>query len=70
MFTGQDPDGKGYRIRAHLAEIIALLGPPPRDLINRGGRSHLYFNKDGIYNFFLNRKCLPFVVDRIINIHL
>jgi serine/threonine-protein kinase SRPK3 len=29
MFHGNDPDGKGYSTRAHLAEVIGTLGPPP-----------------------------------------
>lgn len=70
MFTAQDPDGEGYRIRAHLAEIIALLGLPPLDLVDRGGRSHLYFNKDGMYSFFYELKRFPFVINRIANIQL
>ncbi|KAJ5513879.1 hypothetical protein N7463_003431 [Penicillium fimorum] len=28
MFIGMDPDGKGYSTRAHLAEMIGILGPP------------------------------------------
>jgi serine/threonine-protein kinase SRPK3 len=35
LFTGYDPEAKTYRGRAHLAEIIALLGPPPSDLLAR-----------------------------------
>jgi len=33
LFTGRDPETHTYRSAAHLAEIIALLGPPPADLI-------------------------------------
>lgn len=47
LFYGQDPDGKGYSTRAHLAEVIALLGPPPLDLIEQGVRSDEFFTKDG-----------------------
>jgi serine/threonine protein kinase len=47
MFYGEDPDGRGYSTRAHLAEVIALLGPPPLDLIKRGARSDEFFTKDG-----------------------
>ncbi|RMD42214.1 hypothetical protein DV735_g2902, partial [Chaetothyriales sp. CBS 134920] len=39
LFTGQDPEFQTYRSRAHLAEIIKLLGPPPPDLLARGNLS-------------------------------
>jgi hypothetical protein len=38
MFHGNDPDGKGYSTRAHLVEVIGLLGPP-LDLLQKGVRS-------------------------------
>lgn len=47
LFYGEDPDGKGYSPRAHLAELMALLGPPPLDLIKRGARSGEFFTEDG-----------------------
>lgn len=47
LFYGEDPDGKGYSTRAHLAEVMALLGPPPLDLIKRGARSGEFFTGDG-----------------------
>ncbi|KAI9930788.1 hypothetical protein MW887_011546 [Aspergillus wentii] len=47
MFYGNDPDGKGYCTRAHLAETIAILGPPPLDMLERGKRSHEFFTEDG-----------------------
>lgn len=47
MFYGDDPDGKGYSTRAHLAEIISLLGLPPLDLIQRGVRSREFFSEAG-----------------------
>jgi serine/threonine-protein kinase SRPK3 len=53
LFYGQDPDGKGYSTRAHLAEVIALLGPPPLDLIKRGVRSNEFFTKEGMYHTWL-----------------
>lgn len=31
----------------HLARMIALLGPPPADLIERGGVSEWYFGEEG-----------------------
>ncbi|CEL08702.1 hypothetical protein ASPCAL11847 [Aspergillus calidoustus] len=47
MFYGDDPTGIGYSTRAHLAEVIALLGPPPLDMISRGVRSREFFSEDG-----------------------
>ncbi|KAH8433712.1 uncharacterized protein LDX57_011346 [Aspergillus melleus] len=47
LFYGNDPDGKGYSTRAHLAEVISILGPPPLDMLQRGKRSHEFFTNDG-----------------------
>ncbi|RDW61699.1 uncharacterized protein DSM5745_10371 [Aspergillus mulundensis] len=49
LFYGNDPDGKGYSTRAHLAEVIALLGPPPLDMLQRGKRSREFFTEDGTW---------------------
>ncbi|OBT73931.1 hypothetical protein VF21_07425 [Pseudogymnoascus sp. 05NY08] len=49
MFYGNDPDGKGYSTRAHLAEVIGMLGPPPTDLLKRGIRSDEFFTEDGTW---------------------
>ncbi|KAL3460392.1 hypothetical protein BJX64DRAFT_278578 [Aspergillus heterothallicus] len=43
---GNDPDGKGYSTRAHLAEVTGNLGPPPLDSTNWGTRSHEFFTED------------------------
>ena len=47
MFYGHDEQRKTYMTRAHLAEVIELLGPPPLDLIQRGSRSPEFFTEDG-----------------------
>ena len=47
MFYGQDPRENRYMTRAHLAEMIALLGPPPLELLNRGKRTAEFFTEDG-----------------------
>lgn len=47
LFHGQDPTDKGYTTRAHLAEVIGLLEPPPLDLLERGVRSREFFSVDG-----------------------
>lgn len=43
LFTGQDPDLQTYRSRAHLAEMISLLGPPQPHLVARGRRGPEFF---------------------------
>ncbi|KAI1426304.1 serine threonine protein kinase, CMGC group [Xylaria sp. FL1777] len=47
LFTGQDPEFHTYRSRAHLAEMIALLGQPPQQLLDRGNRSSEFFSDKG-----------------------
>ncbi|KAL2857517.1 kinase-like domain-containing protein [Aspergillus pseudodeflectus] len=47
-FHGNDPDGKGYSTRAHLAEVMGVLGPPPLDMLQRGKRSHEFFTNDNL----------------------
>ncbi|EDO03637.1 hypothetical protein SS1G_06118 [Sclerotinia sclerotiorum 1980 UF-70] len=47
MFYGQDSDGEGYSTRAHLAEVIGMLGPPPLDFLERGVRVSEFFDKEG-----------------------
>lgn len=47
LFTGHDPEFQKYRSRAHLAEIIALLGPPPPSLLSRGNSRHRFFSDKG-----------------------
>lgn len=49
MFYGHDPVRKRYMTRAHLAEVIGLLGMPPLDLLQRGKRSHEFFTDKGIH---------------------
>ncbi|KAL2752046.1 hypothetical protein ACRALDRAFT_1058852 [Sodiomyces alcalophilus JCM 7366] len=47
LFYGYDPQEKEYTTRAHLAEVIGLLGPPPLDLLQGGIRSMEFFTEDG-----------------------
>jgi hypothetical protein len=47
LFTGQDPEFKAYRSRAHLAEMINLLGPPPSDLLARAKQRDEFFTEAG-----------------------
>ncbi|CAG8956198.1 hypothetical protein HYFRA_00012115 [Hymenoscyphus fraxineus] len=47
LFTGQDPKKGRYMTRAHLRELISILGPPPLELIKRGRRSAEWFDENG-----------------------
>ncbi|PWY89146.1 hypothetical protein BO70DRAFT_285797, partial [Aspergillus heteromorphus CBS 117.55] len=42
LFTGYDPEHQTYRSRAHLAEMIGLLGPPPLSVLAQGELSHKF----------------------------
>ncbi|KXJ88091.1 kinase-like domain-containing protein [Microdochium bolleyi] len=47
LFSGMDREHLAYRRRAHLAEIIALLGLPPKELIARGNIGSKFFSDEG-----------------------
>ncbi|KAL2838560.1 kinase-like domain-containing protein [Aspergillus pseudoustus] len=47
LFTGQDPEFKTYRSRAHLAEMINLIGLPPADLLARANQRGKFFTEAG-----------------------
>lgn len=47
LFSGRDGSGQGYRTKTHLAEIIGLLGMPPKDLLQRGKKTSEFFSEDG-----------------------
>ncbi|KFY47801.1 hypothetical protein V495_01801, partial [Pseudogymnoascus sp. VKM F-4514 (FW-929)] len=47
LFSGQDPKRGRYTTRAHLTELISILGPPPLELIKLGKRSPEWFDGDG-----------------------
>ena len=53
LFKGLDPKTGVYDEGAHLAEMISVLGPPPKALLDRGKNSSLYFDADG------NARALP-----------
>ncbi|GAM37861.1 hypothetical protein TCE0_033f08139 [Talaromyces pinophilus] len=56
LFTGQGPEFQTYRSRAHLAEIISLLGPPPSSFLARGQLTHRFFSDDGDFNAGIEMK--------------
>ncbi|KAG6269755.1 hypothetical protein E4U47_003983 [Claviceps purpurea] len=47
LFTGREPEFETYRSRSHLAEIIALLGPPPPSLLARADLRSKFFSDTG-----------------------
>ncbi|KAI1263985.1 serine threonine protein kinase, CMGC group [Xylariaceae sp. FL1019] len=47
LFTRHDSEFQTYRSRAHLAEMIALLGKPPQALLTLGQSSHKFFTDEG-----------------------
>lgn len=47
LFYGKDPMEDKYLTRAHLAEMIALMGPPPPELLKQGKRTAEFFDEDG-----------------------
>ena len=47
IFYGKDPKESKYTTRAHLAEMIALMGPPPPELLKKGKRTAEFFDEDG-----------------------
>ncbi|KAL9004338.1 MAG: hypothetical protein Q9188_002851 [Gyalolechia gomerana] len=47
MFNGRDPKQRRYMTRAHLADMMALMGPPPSELLKAGKRTAEFFGKDG-----------------------
>ncbi|KAF8800234.1 kinase-like protein [Phlegmacium glaucopus] len=48
LFDGADSaHGGEYTSRAHLAQLIGLLGSPPKELLARGTKSSLHFNASG-----------------------
>ncbi|KAE8397585.1 hypothetical protein BDV37DRAFT_289288 [Aspergillus pseudonomiae] len=49
LFTGQDPTFERYRSRAHLAELINLLGPPPSSLLAQAELRDKFFSSDGAF---------------------
>ena len=61
LFTGYDPEFQKYRSRAHLAEMINLLGPPPSSLLARTKESHKFFSDTGEFrDATLLRDVTPF----------
>ncbi|KAI0517286.1 serine threonine protein kinase, CMGC group [Xylaria bambusicola] len=50
LFTGHDPELATYRSRAHLAEMTALLGPPPQQFLDQGNLKSKFFSEKGEFS--------------------
>ncbi|KAL1967093.1 hypothetical protein VTN77DRAFT_3617 [Rasamsonia byssochlamydoides] len=46
LFQGRNPENK-YDEAHHLAEMVAVLGPPPLDFLKRSEYSLLYWDENG-----------------------
>ncbi|KAG6001484.1 hypothetical protein E4U21_004292 [Claviceps maximensis] len=57
LFTGRDPEHGTYRGRAHLSEIIALLGPPPPTLLARANLRSKFFSEEGRFSAGISMPC-------------
>ena len=43
LFRAQDSASR-YDPQAHLAEMMTILGPPPKELLKKGGKTSSYFD--------------------------
>ena len=46
LFTGRDAEGEPSYAH-HLAQMVAVMGPPPKRLLERSGGTAEYFDGDG-----------------------
>lgn len=51
MFTEKLPS-RNECIPAHIARMIALMGHPPKDLLDRGQRTERYFDEAGMWSTY------------------
>ncbi|KAH0578353.1 hypothetical protein H2248_003967 [Termitomyces sp. 'cryptogamus'] len=47
LFNGFDDEYHTYRGRTHLAEMIAIMGPPPPEFLARGSLASKFFSPEG-----------------------
>ncbi|KAL9609834.1 MAG: hypothetical protein Q9167_005422 [Letrouitia subvulpina] len=52
LFSGRDPKERRYMTRAHLAEMVALMGTPPPELLRKGKRAAEFFDENSKNRFF------------------
>ena len=53
LFDGLHPESHKYRSSVHLAQIIGIIGPPPKELLDRGDPEIVkrYFDDNGMLLF-------------------
>lgn len=51
MFDGRNPDGI-FDDRVHLAEMIALMGPPPASFRERCKLAYVFWDEQGKTKYF------------------
>ncbi|KAG6835511.1 hypothetical protein H0H93_000695 [Arthromyces matolae] len=47
LFDARDPEHDAYRTRAHLCEMITLMGPPPPEFLARSTLRSKFFTEQG-----------------------
>ena len=47
LFDADDPKTGKYDVGHHLAEMVSLLGPPPKEFLEKAGNSDAYFDEKG-----------------------
>lgn len=47
LFRGYDPEDKGMNEAHHLPNMVALLGNPPLEFLNRSSKSRKYWDAHG-----------------------
>ncbi|KAL2360083.1 hypothetical protein RJZ56_007057 [Blastomyces dermatitidis] len=51
IFEALNPHKMEYTSERHLAHMIALLGPPPKELLDQGSESTKYFDHSGAFRY-------------------
>lgn len=47
LFDADDPETKKYHYKYHLAEMVALLGPPPKEFLEKAKNADVCFDEEG-----------------------
>lgn len=47
LFDVDDPQTVKYDVGHHLAETVSLLGPPPKEFLEKAENSDAYFDEKG-----------------------
>ena len=56
LCDGFDPEYNEYTSRAHLAQLIALCGCSPKELLDRGKLTSRWFESNGKFHLQITRK--------------